>query len=68
MSDRRRSLSEFFDRLFSSMCFGGVFGCWLLLTVIILLRRGVYPALQSAALYLAAWLIVMLLGWLVHQR
>ena len=68
MTDRREALREFYDRLFSSMCFGGVCGCWLLLTVIILFRRGVYPALQSVALYLAVWLIVMLLGWLLPRR
>ena len=60
-------ITEFLDRVFSSMCFGGIFGSWLLTTVILLFTRGIYVAGISVGLYLVAFVFVMGLGGLASR-
>jgi hypothetical protein len=49
------------------MCFGGIFGCWLLTTVILLFTRGIYVAGTSVGVYLVAFVVVMVLGVLASR-
>ncbi len=60
-------ITECLDRVFSSMCFGGIFGCWLMTTVTLLVTKGVYVASISIGLYLVAFVVVMGLGGLASR-
>lgn len=55
---------DFFNRLFSSMCFGSMFSVWLLVTVVISLKRGWLFALSSVVGYIAVLFAVELAAWL----
>ena len=60
-------ITECLDRVFSSMCLGGIFGCWLLTTVILFVTKGIYVAGISVGLYLVAFVVVMGLGGLASR-
>ncbi len=56
------------DLAFSSMSFGGVFGAWLVLTILIAIKKGQTTAMYSVAIYLALWLAVAAAGWLLEFK
>jgi hypothetical protein len=57
-------MSEFLDRIFSSLCFGSLFGVWLLSTIIVSFKRGWQFAILSIAGYILLLVIVAMSSWL----
>ena len=62
MGNARHQLVRLFERTFSSMAFGGLFGGWLLFTVIMTFKRGLGFVLVSAGVYFAVWFAVAVVG------
>lgn len=59
---------EVYTRLYSSMCFGNVFGSWLLSTIILSIVHGWVAWVVSTALYVAAFVILNLTGHFIIYR
>lgn len=65
MTDKTRFIDTLYNRTFSSFCFGGIFGCWLLITVVVGVQDGWKAVLISAAGYIVVFATLMAVGWLL---
>lgn len=57
-------MAELFERLFSSLCLGNIFGVWLICTVVISIERGWRFAVASIGAYIVVLVLVVFAVWL----
>ncbi len=65
MTDKTRFIDILFTRMFSSFCFGGIFGCWLLFTILLGIQDGWKSVVASIVGYVVAFVLLMAAGWLL---
>lgn len=61
------TLAQTLRGIFSSMCFGEMFGGWCLMTAVITYHYGWFAASVMVGLYLIVWIAVLTLLWLFRE-
>ncbi len=64
----RSGCSDVCDWLISNMAFGDIFGAWLLGTIILAVRSGIYKVLMSLAIYGSSFMLVLVIAWACSEN